>query len=103
VHTAPSNLTLSRESLTIIGSNIAGLLESGGNFLSIASGGGIEQPIAYAACRIYPDDIGCSDTKLTQLLANAAGKSINVCKSIGGSESGPLPTTPGHIALCSLG
>ena len=26
-----------------------------------------------------------------------------VSRSIGGSESGPLPTNPGHIALCSFG
>src|SRR5688572_24898607 len=33
----------------------------------------------------------------------AAVRSSIVSRSIGGSESGPLPTSPGHIALCSAG
>src|SRR5687768_13904142 len=33
----------------------------------------------------------------------AAVRSSIVSRSIGGSESGPLPTRPGHIALCKAG
>ena len=33
----------------------------------------------------------------------AAVRSSIVSRPIGGSESGPLPTRPGHIALCSCG
>src|SRR6266852_372265 len=32
-----------------------------------------------------------------------AVKASMVSSSMGGSESGPLPTRPGHMALCSLG
>src|SRR5579864_1253545 len=33
----------------------------------------------------------------------ACVRSSIVSRSMGGSESGPLPTSPGHMALCSLG
>jgi hypothetical protein len=36
-------------------------------------------------------------------ISAAAVKSSISSRSIGGSESGPLPTSPGHIALCSFG
>src|SRR5712691_11110216 len=39
-------------------------------------------------------------TPLTEALAV---KASIVSRSMGGSESGPLPTRPGHMALCSLG
>src|SRR3954463_8724727 len=35
-------------------------------------------------------------------LADAVRQSM-VSRSMGGSESGPLPTSPGHIALCTAG
>ena len=39
----------------------------------------------------------------TPLTWAAAVRSSMVSRSMGGSESGPLPTNPGHIALCSFG
>ena len=39
----------------------------------------------------------------TPSTAAAAVRFSMVSRSIGGSESGPLPTSPGHMALCSAG
>jgi hypothetical protein len=42
-------------------------------------------------------------SNLTPSTSAAAVKSSMVSSSIGGSESGPFPTTPGQAALWSLG
>ena len=42
-------------------------------------------------------------SNFTPSTSAAAVRSSMVSRSIGGSESGPLPTTPGQDALCSLG
>ena len=71
---------------------------------SLCAGKFLRQPLQIVVGRI---DIGMRQRQkqidaielLTPSTSAAAVRSSIVSRSIGGSESGPLPTSPGHIAL----